>query len=58
MLIKAEVDKLFYTEKQLKAERQRLFLIKNGFPSLFAEGRAAQILANQRRKRHAYKSGG
>jgi len=57
MLIKADVDKLMYTEKQLKAERQRLLLIENGFPSLFAEGRAAQILANQRRKRYADKSG-
>jgi len=33
-------------------------LIKNGFPSLFAKGRAEQIIANEKRRRHADKSGG
>ena len=58
MLIKAGFDRL-----DLRAVNERIayhtaLLRKDGFPMLFAEGRAKQIIANERRRRHADKSGG
>jgi len=58
MLIKAGVELIKNIERRVQIERQRLLLIKNGFPPLFSEVREAQILASQRRTRHADKSGG
>jgi len=56
MLIKAGVDIIVLTQHEKEKEALRKTLVKDGYPAMFAAGRASQILANERRRKRANKS--
>lgn len=58
MVIKAGVERPRLGTKNKKRQRIVTLLVRNGFPQLFAPGRAEQIIANEERGRRVNKSGG